>query len=94
MDAYADGCRATSISTGHPTASLRGSIVQQADAGYDDARKLYNAMIDKRPKLIARCIDAADVIAAVNFGAIMVCRSRSAAVRTMGPDLPVSTTGW
>ena len=49
-------------------ASLRGSIVQQADAGYDDARKLYNAMIDKRPKLIARCIDAADVIAAVNFG--------------------------
>jgi hypothetical protein len=49
-------------------ASLRGSIVQQADAGYDDARKLYNAMVDKRPKLIARCIDAADVIAAVNFG--------------------------
>ena len=49
-------------------ASLRGSVVQQGDAGYDDARKLYNAMIDKRPKLIARCVDAADVIAAVNFG--------------------------
>ena len=49
-------------------ASLRGSVVQQGDAGYDDARKLYNAMIDKRPKLIARCADAADVIAAVNFG--------------------------
>jgi FAD/FMN-containing dehydrogenase len=49
-------------------ASLRGSIVQQGDAGYDDARKLYNAMINSRPKLIARCVDAADVIAAVNFG--------------------------
>jgi FAD/FMN-containing dehydrogenase len=49
-------------------ASLRGSVVQQGDADYDEARKLYNAMIDKRPKLIARCADAADVIAAVNFG--------------------------
>src|ERR1700729_2670408 len=48
--------------------SLRGSVIQQGDAGYDDARKLYNAMIDKRPLLIARCADAADVIAAVNFG--------------------------
>src|ERR1700722_17159191 len=33
-----------------------------------EARKLYNAMIDKRPLLIARCADVADVIAAVNFG--------------------------
>src|SRR6202161_3314301 len=49
-------------------ASLRGSVVQQGDAGYDDVRKLYNAMIDKRPKIIARGADAADVIAAVNFG--------------------------
>ena len=48
--------------------SLRGSVIQRGDADYDDARKLYNAMIDKRPKLIARCADAADVIAAVNFG--------------------------
>src|SRR5208337_4222310 len=35
---------------------------------YEEARKLYNAMIDKRPLLIARCADIADVIAAVNFG--------------------------
>ena len=33
-----------------------------------EARKLYNGMIDKRPRLIARCADVADVIAAVNFG--------------------------
>ena len=47
---------------------LRGSVIGRDDADYDEARKLYNGMIDKRPLLIARCADAADVIAAVNFG--------------------------
>ena len=47
---------------------LRGGIIQPGDDGYDDARKVYNAMIDRRPALIARCVDAADVIAAVNYG--------------------------
>ena len=47
---------------------LRGEIIQPGDDGYDDARKVYNAMIDRRPALIARCADVADVIAAVNFG--------------------------
>ncbi len=47
---------------------LRGEIIQLGDDGYDDARKVYNAMIDRRPALIACCADAADVIAAVNFG--------------------------
>ena len=47
---------------------LRGEIIQPGDDGYDDARKVYNAMIDRRPALIARCADTADVIAAVNFG--------------------------
>lgn len=46
---------------------LRGSLIQPEDAGYDEARKVYNAMIDKRPRLIARCTDVADVIASVNF---------------------------
>jgi FAD/FMN-containing dehydrogenase len=45
---------------------LRGELIAPEDAGYDDARKLYNAMIDKRPALIARCVDAADVMACVN----------------------------
>ena len=49
-------------------ASLRGELIQPGDAGYDEARKLYNGMIDKHPSYIARCVDAADVIAAVNFG--------------------------
>jgi FAD/FMN-containing dehydrogenase len=46
---------------------LRGDLLQPHDAGYDDARKLYNGMIDKRPALIARCVDVADVIGAVSF---------------------------
>jgi FAD/FMN-containing dehydrogenase len=48
--------------------NLRGGVVARGDADYDEARKLYNAMIDRRPALIARCVDAADVITAVNFG--------------------------
>ena len=48
--------------------TLRGSLIQPGDPQYDDARALYNGMIDKRPRLIARCVDVADVITAVNFG--------------------------
>jgi hypothetical protein len=47
---------------------VRGTLIRRGDADYDDARKLYNGMIDKRPLLIVRCADVADVIAAVNFG--------------------------
>ncbi len=48
-------------------AGLRGDVVRPDDAGYDAARDVYNAMIDKRPALIVRCAGVADVIAAVNF---------------------------
>ncbi len=44
---------------------LRGSYLDPSAAEYEDARTLYNAMIDKRPAGIARCVDVADVIAAV-----------------------------
>ena len=46
---------------------LRGSIFRPGDPAYDTARKVYNAMIDKKPALIVRCVDVADVIAAVNY---------------------------
>jgi FAD/FMN-containing dehydrogenase len=49
-------------------AGLRGQVFQQGDAGYDETRALYNGMVDKRPLLIARCADVADVIASVQFG--------------------------
>jgi len=48
--------------------NLRGELIQPEDDGYDDARKVYNAMIDRHPLLIAGCADVADVITAVNFG--------------------------
>jgi len=48
-------------------ASLRGELIQPTDAGYDEARKVYNAMINRRPALIVRCADVADVITAVQF---------------------------
>jgi hypothetical protein len=48
--------------------SLRGRLIGPSDADYDAAPALYKGMIDKRPCLIARCVDVADVIAAVNFG--------------------------
>ena len=47
---------------------FRGRLIDPSDKDYDEARALYNGMIDKRPKLIARCTDAADVLAAVNYG--------------------------
>jgi len=47
---------------------LRGMLVTPDDPGYDEARKVYNAMIDKRPWLIVQCTDVADVVASVNFG--------------------------
>ena len=48
-------------------AAVRGRIIDPTDKDYDDARKVYNAMIDKKPRLIVRCVDVADVIASVNF---------------------------
>jgi FAD/FMN-containing dehydrogenase len=48
--------------------SLRGELIEPGDASYEAARKVYNRMIDRRPRLIARCADVADVMSAVNFG--------------------------
>jgi FAD/FMN-containing dehydrogenase len=48
--------------------ALRGRVIGRDDADYDTVRALYNGMIDKKPRVIARCVDVADVIAAVNQG--------------------------
>ncbi|TVR53136.1 MAG: FAD-binding oxidoreductase [Puniceicoccaceae bacterium] len=67
------------MSPAHPTATasaaleafetaLRGTLIHQGDDGYDDARTIYNAMIDRRPRMIAYCSDVADVMAAIRFG--------------------------
>lgn len=46
---------------------IRGEVLTADQQGYDAARRVWNAMIDRRPALIARCHGAADVLAAVNF---------------------------
>lgn len=47
--------------------ALRGPVIAPQDPEYAEARKVYNAMVDKRPAAIVRCSDAADVMAAVDF---------------------------
>jgi len=60
-------------------ASLRGELITSADPAYDEARKLWNGMIDKRPTAIARCAGTADVISAVKFA-----RSNDLAISVRG----------
>lgn len=61
---------ATTLETTHLArfaTSLRGELLRTGDPDYDEARTIWNAMIDKHPALIARCRDTQDVIHAVNF---------------------------
>ncbi len=57
----------TELDPGPLEAALRGGLIQPADEGYEAARTVYNAMIDRHPALIVQCEDVADVIAAVKF---------------------------
>jgi FAD/FMN-containing dehydrogenase len=59
--------------------SLRGRLLQPDSSGYDEARSIWNAMIDRKPGLIVQCAGAADVIKTVNFA-----RSNQALVSVRG----------
>ena len=48
-------------------ARVQGQTIAVGDADYDAARKVYNGMIDRHPHVIVRCVDAADVMAGVDF---------------------------
>ena len=49
-------------------AQLQGNVLLPGDAGYDEVRQIWNAMVDRRPALIARCASSGDVVQAVKFG--------------------------
>ena len=46
-------------------ASLRGTVIDRGDPGYDEARRVWNGLIDRHPVAVARCRDVADVVEAV-----------------------------
>ena len=52
---------------GHLREHVRGETITAEDPAYEEARRVYNAMIDRRPSVIVRCAGADDVVAAVNF---------------------------
>jgi FAD/FMN-containing dehydrogenase len=49
-------------------AEFSGVLLRPGDDGYEEARSIYNGLVDKRPTLIARCLNTADVVDAVNLG--------------------------
>jgi FAD/FMN-containing dehydrogenase len=73
---------------------VRGELIQSGEPDYAEARKAYNAMIDKHPRMIVRCSDVADVISSVNFARendlILAVRGGATAWRASA----WSTTGW
>jgi hypothetical protein len=47
--------------------TFRGELIRPGEEGYENARKIWNASVDKHPGIIARCLGVAEVVAAVNF---------------------------
>jgi len=57
------------ITSGPLREQVRGEVIERSDEGYDQARRVYNAMIDRHPAVIVRAVNAGDVMAAVRFAA-------------------------
>ena len=66
-------------------AGFNGQLVQPGDPDYDEARAVFNGMIDRRPALVARCTGLADVVAAVKFAR---AQELLVAVRAGGHSVP------
>ena len=72
--------------------SFSGRLLQPDDALFDEARRVHNGLVDKRPGVIARCLGAADVVDALGL-ASSASRSPSAAAGTTSAAAARSTAG-
>ena len=72
---------------------FQGEIVLPGSAGYDAARIVWNAMIDRRPTIVARCDGVDDVVRSVRFARDQACRSRSGRAVTASAASRPATTG-
>jgi len=63
-------------------AALRGDLIRSEDDRYDTARAVFNAMVDRRPALIVRCVGVSDVMRGSSSPAPTMCRSLSVAEAT------------
>ena len=61
---------------------IDGEVITALDAGFEEARRSWNADIDRRPAAVIRCATAQDVVAAIGYGRDMIWRSPSAAEGT------------
>ena len=75
-------------------AQFRGEILTPGSSEYEASRRVWNAMIDRRPAAIARCSGPADVQAAVQFATIGISIQPSAAAGIMLPVWQWSTMAW
>ena len=75
----------TGIIVGELKQSMKGEVLTPGDAAYDEARKIWNGDIDRRPAIIARCATVEDVKTALAFGR---ARGIPIAVRAGGHSLP------
>ncbi len=74
-------------------AQFLGDVLLPDDAVYDDVRQIWNAMIDRRPALIARCTSPEDVVQAVKFARKHnATSSRSEEADTTSRAMPSATT--
>src|ERR1700730_12621539 len=69
--------------------TVSGQLLQPGDADYDEARKVHNGLVDKRPALIARCRGVADVVDSVKLGRDLALE---VAVRGGGHNVPGRAT--
>ena len=71
---------------------FKGKVITPSDNEYEESRKIWNGMVDKRPAIIARCAGTQDAVKAVNFAATTGFSLPSAARATTLPAIPCATT--